>query len=47
MKKKLFWTIAGILNLLVTMFLPFFWSLVAVLPITFLSWWIVYRWLEL
>ncbi len=47
MKKKLFWTIAAILNLLATAFLPFVWLLAAALPITFVSWWIVDRWLEL
>lgn len=47
MQRKIFWTIAAILNLFAGMWLPFVWSLAAAIPITVLAWWIAYRWLEL
>lgn len=47
MQRKIFWTIAAILNLLTGMWLPLVWSLAAAIPITLLAWWIAYRWLEL
>lgn len=42
-EKKLFWIIFVGLSLLADVFLPFFWGMVATLPIVVLSWWLVYR----
>jgi len=43
LEKKLFWIIFLGLSLLADVFLPFFWGMVATLPIVVLSWWLVYR----
>lgn len=43
LEKKLFWIIFLGLSLLADAFLPFFWGMVATLPIVVLSWWLVYR----
>ena len=43
LEKKLFWIIFLGLSLLADVLLPFFWGMVATLPIVFLSWWLVYR----
>ncbi|HET7749505.1 MAG TPA: hypothetical protein VFK81_09010 [Terriglobales bacterium] len=43
MEKKLFWIIFLGLSLLADVFLPFFWGMVATLPIVVFSWWLVYR----
>ncbi len=43
MEKKLFWTIFLGLGLVADFVLPFWWGVVASLPILLLSWWIVYR----
>ena len=42
-QKKLFWIIFIALGLVADIALPLIWSLIATLPILFLSWWIVYR----
>lgn len=42
-EKKIFWTIFLGLSLLADVFLPFFWGMIATLPIVVLSWWLVYR----
>lgn len=43
MEKKFFWVIFIVLSLLADVLLPWFWAVVATLPILLLSWWIVYR----
>ena len=43
LEKKLFWIIFVGLSLLADVFLPFFWGMIATLPIVVLSWWLVYR----
>lgn len=43
LEKKIFWLIFIGLSLLADVFLPFFWSLAATVPIVVLSWWLVYR----
>lgn len=43
LEKKLFWIIFLGMSLLADAFLPFFWGMVATLPIVVLSWWLVYR----
>lgn len=43
LEKKLFWIIFLGLSLLADVLLPFFWGMVATLPIVVLSWWLVYR----
>jgi hypothetical protein len=43
LEKKLFWIIFLALSLLADAFLPFFWGMIATLPIVVLSWWLVYR----
>jgi uncharacterized membrane protein len=43
LEKKLFWIIFLGLSLLADVFLPFFWGMVATLPLVVLSWWLVYR----
>jgi uncharacterized membrane protein len=42
-EKKLFWIIFLGLSMLADVFLPFFWGMVATLPIVVISWWLVYR----
>jgi uncharacterized membrane protein len=42
-EKKIFWLIFIGLSLLADVFLPFFWGMVASLPIVVVSWWLVYR----
>ncbi len=43
LEKKIFWLIFIGLSLLADVFLPFFWSMAATVPIVMLSWWLVYR----
>jgi hypothetical protein len=43
LEKKLFWIIFLGLSMLADVFLPFFWGMVATLPIVVISWWLVYR----
>ena len=43
LEKKIFWLIFIGLSLLADVFLPFFWSMAAAVPIVVLSWWLVYR----
>ena len=42
-ERKIFWLIFGALCLIADFVLPFWWGLVATIPILFLSWWVVYR----
>jgi hypothetical protein len=43
MDKKIFWLLFGGLSLLAELVLPFWWAVVATVPILVLSWWVVYR----
>jgi uncharacterized membrane protein len=43
MQRRLFWMIALVLSLVADFVLPFWWGVVATIPIFALSWWIVYR----
>jgi hypothetical protein len=43
MEKKIFWLAFIVLGLVADFALPFMWSLIATIPILFLSWWIAYR----
>jgi hypothetical protein len=42
-ERKIFWTVFLILGLIADFTLPLMWSLVATIPIAFVSWWIAYR----
>jgi hypothetical protein len=42
-QKKIFWiTFAG-LGLLADLVLPFWWAVLATIPIAYASWWVAYR----
>jgi hypothetical protein len=43
MQHKIFWVTFSLLGLIVGMALPLIWSLLATIPLVFLSWWIAYR----
>jgi hypothetical protein len=43
MQRKMFWLIFIVLNLVTEFFLPIWWSLLATVPIAYLSWWVAYR----
>ncbi|HEU5404309.1 MAG TPA: hypothetical protein VFU86_23370 [Terriglobales bacterium] len=43
MEKKIFWTVFLLLGLIADFTLPLMWSLIATVPIGFVSWWIAYR----
>ncbi|MBI1738144.1 MAG: hypothetical protein HYR58_02720 [Acidobacteria bacterium] len=43
MEKKIFWTLFLGLGLVADFSLPFFWALVATIPIAVVSWWVAYR----
>jgi hypothetical protein len=43
LRKKVFWSLFIVLGLLADMMFSLTWSLVATIPILFLSWWIAYR----
>lgn len=43
MQKKIFWILVTIFSLLADWALPLIWGFVAMIPIIFVSWWIVYR----
>lgn len=43
MEKKLFWLIFIGLSLLADIVLPFWWAVLATVPILLGSWWVVYR----
>lgn len=42
-QKKLFWVLVSALGVIASLALPFLWSLAAMPPIFFVSWWVVYR----
>jgi hypothetical protein len=43
MQRKMFWIIFACLGLVADLALPFWWALLATLPVAFASWWIAYR----
>ncbi|HTC93317.1 MAG TPA: hypothetical protein VK699_07690 [Terriglobales bacterium] len=43
MQHKIFWVTFTLLSLVAGMALPLIWSLLATIPLVFLSWWIAYR----
>lgn len=43
MEKKIFWLLVTILSLAADVVLPLIWGFVAMIPIIFVSWWVVYR----
>ncbi len=42
-EKKIFWAVFLGLGLIADFTLPLMWSLIATIPIAFVSWWIAYR----
>lgn len=48
MQKRIFWMTFIVLGLIADFVLPLLWSLLATIPIVFLSWWVAYRsgWFE-
>jgi hypothetical protein len=42
-QKKIFWAAFTVLGLFTELFLPFWWSLAATIPVAIASWWIAYR----
>ncbi len=43
MERKIFVVLMIIFGLLADVYLPLMWSLIATIPIIFVSWWIAYR----
>jgi hypothetical protein len=43
MERKMFWAIFTALGLIADFVLPFWWAVVATLPILAFSWWVAYR----
>ena len=43
MEKKIFWIVFIVLNIAAEFILPIWWSLLATVPIVFVSWWVAYR----
>ncbi|HTT33194.1 MAG TPA: hypothetical protein VMH48_06300 [Methylomirabilota bacterium] len=43
MQKKIFWITFAALGLLADLTLPFWWAVVATIPILWASWWFAYR----
>ncbi|HVN08763.1 MAG TPA: hypothetical protein VMV61_07315 [Patescibacteria group bacterium] len=43
MQKKIFWTLFTLLGLLADFALPFWWAVMATVPVGVLSWWVAYR----
>ena len=48
MEKKIFWVLFIVLGLVADFTLPILWSVLATVPIVFISWWVAYRsgWFE-
>jgi hypothetical protein len=42
-QRKVFWTTFAVAGLIADMALPFWWALLATVPIGIASWWIAYR----
>jgi hypothetical protein len=43
MQRKMFWVIFLVLSTVAGIVLPLLWSVLATIPLVFLSWWIAYR----
>jgi len=43
MERKIFWVTFGALGLVADLALPFWWAMLATLPIIYFSWWLAYR----
>jgi hypothetical protein len=43
MEKKIFWVLFIVLGLVADFTLPILWSVLATIPIVFISWWVAYR----
>ncbi|MGB8474935.1 MAG: hypothetical protein WCE61_12690 [Candidatus Acidiferrum sp.] len=43
MEKKVFWLTFSGLGLLADLALPFWWAVLATIPIGYASWWVAYR----
>ena len=43
MQRKIFWITFTIVGLIADFALPFWWALLATIPVGVLSWWIAYR----
>ncbi|HEY2394230.1 MAG TPA: hypothetical protein VGK22_23875 [Candidatus Angelobacter sp.] len=43
MEKKIFWTIFTVLDVLLSLAVPMWWSLALTLPLLVLCWWVVYK----
>jgi hypothetical protein len=42
-QKKIFWMMFGALGIVADLVLPFWWAVVATIPIMYASWWFAYR----
>lgn len=42
-ERKIFWITFGALGLIADLALPFWWAMLATLPIVYFSWWLAYR----
>ena len=42
-EKKIFWMLFVVLGLVADFVLPFWWGVIATIPIAVVSWWIAYR----
>jgi hypothetical protein len=42
-EKKIFWILFVVLGLVADFVLPFWWGVVATIPIGVVSWWVAYR----
>ena len=43
MQKKIFWMTFTVLGIIADLVLPFWWAMVATIPVGMLAWWIAYR----
>jgi len=43
MEKKIFWGTFLLLGLIADLFLPFWWGVIATVPIGMFSWWLAFR----
>lgn len=43
MERKIFWICFAVLGLVADVILPFWWAILASVPILYISWWVAYR----
>lgn len=43
MERKIFWMVFAVLGLAADFLLPFWWAVLATLPILYIAWWVAYR----